>query len=136
MKLRNLLLIFVVMGLLGSVAGCSTSGSSTTSKEYEERQSNPEENWTLKDHLQRASGVRVTGTGSATRVIIRGESTTANPSSQPLFVIDGQKAGRSFGDVDDMLYEGEIKYIEVIPPSRAAQYGMQGLHGVIRIFTR
>lgn len=133
MKYQKLLLVFAVAGLFVATLGCSTSGTTTNS---EQKEVNAEENWTLKDHLRRASGVRVTGTGSATRVIVRGENSTANPSSQPLFVIDGQKAGRSFANVDDMLYEGEIKYIEVIPPSRAAQYGMEGNYGVIRIFTR
>ncbi|MGM0547351.1 MAG: hypothetical protein ACQEST_11600 [Bacteroidota bacterium] len=113
MKLRGLLLICVTVGLLSNILGCSTSGSTTTKNEEEKVKS--EENWTLKDHIRRASERQVTGTGSTTRVIIRGESITANPSSQLLYVIDGQKAGSSFGNVDDMLYEDEISYIEVIP---------------------
>lgn len=133
MTLSKLLIILLTAGLSASVFACSTT--STTNKS-EPREVAPENNWTLKDHLRRATGVRVTGTGPNARVIIRGESSTANPTNQPLFIIDGQKAGNSFGQVNDMLYKGEINYIEVLPPSRTARYGMEGHFGVILIHTK
>lgn len=122
-----------LLGLLIVSISCSSSGTTRT---YNNRENfKPEENWTLKDHLRRASGVRVTGSRGSLRVIIRGESSVVNPSTQPLFVIDGQKVGRDFSNVNQMLSPGEIKSIEVLPPSRAAQYGMEGNYGVIRIYT-
>ncbi len=133
MTFSKLLTVLLTAGLFVAVLGCSTT--STTNKS-ETREIAPENNWTLKDHLRRATGVRVLGTGPNTRVIIRGESSTANPTNQPLFIIDGQKAGNSFGQVNDMLYEGEINYIEVLPPSRTARYGMEGHYGVILIHTQ
>lgn len=133
MKFSKPLIILLAAGLFATVLGCSTT--STTNKEYTQK-TTPENNWTLKDHLRRAPGVRVTGTGSSTRVIIRGESSTANPSNQPLFLIDGQKAGHAFSQVNNMLYQGEIEYIEVLPPTRSAQYGMEGHYGVILIHTK
>lgn len=133
MIFRKLLYVLLAAGLFATVLGCSTS--STANKQDDTQKTNPENNWTLKDHLRRASGVQVTGTGPNARVIIRGESTTSNPTNQPLFVIDGQKAGHSFADVNDMLYKGEIQYIEVVPPSRSNLYGMEGHYGVIKIFT-
>lgn len=132
MKFSKLLIVLLAAGLLATVLGCSTS--STTNKDNIKK-SSPENNWTLKDHLRRATGVRVTGTGPSTRVIIRGESSTVNPTNQPLFLIDGQKAGHAFSQVNDMLYKGEINYIEVLPPSRSSQYGMEGHYGVILIHT-
>lgn len=134
MTFSKLLIVLLTAGLFATVVGCSTT-STTNNSETKER-INPENNWTLKDHLRRVSGVRVTGTGPDTRVIIRGESSTANPTNQPLFMIDGQKAGRSFSQVNEMLYQGEIKYIEVLPPSQTARYGMDGHYGVILIHTR
>lgn len=133
MTFSKLLIGLLTAGVLVSLLGCSTT--STTNKN-EIKEMNPENNWTLKDHLRRAAGVRVTGTGPNSRVIIRGESSTVNPTNQPLFIIDGQKAGHSFGQVNDMLYEGEIKYIEVLPPSRSSRYGMEGHYGVILIHTQ
>lgn len=133
MTFQKSLYVLLAAALCATLFGCSTS--STANKKDDAPQMNPENNWTLKDHLRRASGVRVTGTGPNARVIIRGESTTANTSNQPLFVIDGQKAGHSFADVNDMLYQGEIQYIEVVPPSRSNLYGMEGHYGVIKIFT-
>ncbi|MEL7833128.1 TonB-dependent receptor plug domain-containing protein [Fodinibius sp. Rm-B-1B1-1] len=132
MAFSKLLTVLLTAGLFAMVLGCSTT--STTNKS-ETNKTATENNWTLEDHLRRATSVRVTGSGSNTRVIIRGESSIANPTSQPLFIIDDQKAGNSFAQVNEMLYEGEINYIEVLPPSRAARYGMEGNYGVILIHT-
>lgn len=112
--------------------GCSSSNSVT---QKDKEQINPKSNWTLKDHLRRASGVRLTGSGDNTRVIIRGVRSIASPTNQPLFVIDGQKAGRNFSNVNGLLSEGEINSIEVLPPSQSSMYGLEGNFGVILIHT-
>jgi outer membrane cobalamin receptor len=132
MKKKLLFIPVIIVGLL-IINGCSSSG---TVSQKTIKESNPENNWTLKDHLRRKAGVRIMGTGADTRVIIRGESSTANPTNQPLFVIDGQKVGHSFANVNDMLFRGEIQFVEVLPPSRSAQYGMEGHFGVIVIHTK
>lgn len=136
MKNNVSLSILVMLGILTFAVGCSTSGGTVSQQQQEKENFNPEETWTLRDHLRRATGVRVTGSEGSTRVIIRGESSMTNPGSQPLFVIDGQRAGRNFSSVEDMLNVGEINYIEVLPPSKATQYGMDGNFGVIRIHTK
>lgn len=133
MKFSKLLIVLFAAGLFVSMLGCSTS--STTNKDNTQKM-NPENNWTLKDHLRRTSKAMITGSPGSERVIIRGESTTNNPASQPLYIIDGQKAGRSFSNVNEMLYPGEINYIEVLPPSQSARYGMEGHFGVILIHTK
>ncbi len=133
MKFSKPLVVLLAAGLLVSILGCSTSG--TTNKETSQK-TTPESNWTLKDHIRRTAKAFITGSPGSERVIIRGVSTTNSPTSQPLFIIDGQKAGRNFANVNEMLYPGEINYIEVLPPGRAARYGMEGHFGVIRIFTK
>ncbi|MDZ7659050.1 TonB-dependent receptor [Fodinibius sp.] len=133
MKFSKPLIILLAAGLFATVLGCSTT--SITNKKKSQK-TNPENNWTLKNHLQRTSKARITGSPGSERVIIRGVSSTNSPTSQPLFVIDGQKAGHSFARVNEMLYPGEINYIEVLPPSQSARYGMEGHFGVIRIFTK
>lgn len=132
MKQASPLLLLMIIGLL-LLFSCSSSGN--VSQQDQIREMNPQENWTLRDHLLRKPGVQVLGTGAGTRIVIRGESSTNNPGNQPLFIIDGQKAGRSFSNANDMLFEGEIKSVEVLPSSRAAQYGMEGHYGVILIHT-
>ncbi|PAU94745.1 hypothetical protein CK503_04525 [Aliifodinibius salipaludis] len=133
MKFSKLPIILLAAGLFATVLGCSTS--STINKENTQK-TNPENNWTLKDHIRRTAKATITGSKGSERVIIRGESSTNNPGNQPLFIIDGQKAERSFARVNEMLYPGEINYIEVLPPGRAARYGMEGHFGVIRIYTK
>lgn len=133
MKKGNVISLLLAAGLLLSLLGCSSSNN--VSKQERSKEINPQENWTLRDHLLRKPGVRVLGTGPNARVNIRGESSTNNLANQPLFIIDGQKAGRSFSNANEMLYEGEIKSVEVLPSSRAAQYGMEGHYGVIIIHT-
>lgn len=132
-KDKILALLIILGSLFCTFPGCSSSGRVTQNDR--DNKTNPEENWTLRDHLQRKAGVRVLGTGPGTRIVIRGESSTANPMNQPLFIIDGQKAGRSFSTANDMLYKGEVKSVEVLPSSRAAKYGMEGHYGVIIIHT-
>ena len=132
MKFLKPLIIVLIVGFFSTVMSCSTT--STTNKDNRQK-TTPENNWTLKDHLQRSAKARITGSPGSERVIIRGVSTTNSPTSQPLFVIDGQKAGRNFANVSEMLYPGEINYIEVLPPSRAARFGMEGHFGVILIHT-
>jgi hypothetical protein len=133
MEFSKPLFILLAVGLFATVLGCSTS---STTNEDNTQKTTPENNWTLKDHLQRSAKARITGSPGSERVIIRGVSTTNSPTNQPLFVIDGQKAGRTFANVNEMLYPGEINYIEVLPPSRAARFGMEGHFGVILIHTK
>lgn len=133
MKIKPTFLLLLSGLLFTIMMGCS---SSSTVNKNEDQEINPQNTWTLKDHLRREAGVRVTGSRGNERVIIRGESSTASPANQPLFVIDGQKAGQSFSAANEMLYQGEITSIEVLPPSRSAQYGMEGHFGVIIIHTK
>ncbi len=132
MKKLNLSTVVAFFGLLITIVGCSASG---TVSQDESEEINPADNWTLKDHLRRATGVRISGSPGNTRVMIRGESSVINPTNQPLFVIDGQKAGRNFSRVNKMLYPGEITSIDVLPASESSIYGMEGNFGVVEIHT-
>lgn len=52
---------------------------------------------------------------------------------QPLFVVDGQKAGRNYPRVKEMFSEVEKKSTQLLPESEASQYGIEGSLGVIKI---
>ncbi len=116
--------------LLGSL-GCATTSQQSNQAQTSEYTSY----WTLEDFLRRASGVQLNGSGNDIQVIIRGQKSISNPFAQPLFVVDGQKAGRSYARVSSMFSRGEINSVKVLPPGASAQYGMQGHYGVIEIET-
>ena len=133
-------------------AGCASGGSSI------KRASSGDEYMTLEDHLRRINGVTIMGSGKNAKVMLRGTrgiSTISHDISsqnrpdrktdlrlndsdarQPLFVVDGQKIGRDYPDVRDMLAPGEIKSVKLLKASEATRYGSQSGHGVIEITTR
>lgn len=115
--------------------GCASSGSGNSQTEYE--QSREYSNyWTLEDYLRRANGVQLYGSGDDLQIIIRGHKSINSPSSQPLFVVDGQKAGRNYSQVASMFSRGDIISVKVLPAGASAQYGMEGNYGVIEIESR
>ncbi|MDZ7659051.1 Plug domain-containing protein [Fodinibius sp.] len=114
--------------LLGSL-GCATTSQHSQAIESQ----NYTSYWTLEDFLRRANGVQLNGSGDNIQVIIRGHKSINNPMSQPLFVVDGQKAGRNYSRVSSMFSPGDINSVKVLPPGSSAQYGMQGQYGVIEI---
>ncbi|PAU94744.1 hypothetical protein CK503_04520 [Aliifodinibius salipaludis] len=114
--------------LLGSI-GCATTSQHSQAIESQDNTTY----WTLEDFLRRANGVQLNGSGNDIQVIIRGHKSISNPFSQPLFIVDGQKAGRNYYRVSSMFARGEINSVKVLPPGASAQYGMQGHYGVIEI---
>jgi len=129
MKRLNLgISIGLCLLLLGSL-GCATTSQHSQAIESQDYTSY----WTLEDFLRRANGVQLNGSGDDIQVIIRGHKSISNPMSQPLFVVDGQKAGRNYSRVSSMFSRGDINSVKVLPPGASAQYGMQGHYGVIEI---
>ncbi len=123
--------VALCMLLLGTLGCASTSQQSqdTRSIDYTNY-------WTLEDFLRRASGVQLNGSGDDIQVIIRGHQSINNPLAQPLFVVDGQKAGRDYAYVASMFGRGDIISVTVLPAGASAQYGMEGNYGVIEIESR
>ncbi|MEL7832729.1 hypothetical protein [Fodinibius sp. Rm-B-1B1-1] len=139
----------LVIAALLVMTGCATS---STSNQSSVEGTDGTEYMTLEDHIRRLNGVRISGSGDYAKVILRprGMSNASRGVSssgkgdpglgdsdqrQPLFVIDGQKAGRNYPSVADMFSEGEIKSVRLLPESEASQYGSEGGHGVIEIIT-
>jgi outer membrane receptor for ferrienterochelin and colicin len=131
MKRLNLGISIGLCVLLLGLLGCATTSQQSNQAQTSEYTSY----WTLEDFLRRASGVQLNGSGNDIQVIIRGQKSISNPFAQPLFVVDGQKAGRSYARVSSMFSRGEINSVKVLPPGASAQYGMQGHYGVIEIET-
>lgn len=132
MKRLNLGIGFSLSLLLLFNAGCASSGS--TSQQYQSVESEIYSSyWTLEDFLRRASGVQLNGTDDDIQILIRGYKSVSSPLSQPLFIVDGQKAGRNYVRVSSMFSRGEIRSVEVLTPGAASIYGMEGNFGVIVI---
>ncbi len=112
-------------------SGCASSG--TTSQQSTTQNTSIVNYWTLEDFLRRANGVQIIDRGGELQVTIRGNSSIGNPGNQPLYVVDGQKAGRSFSRVSSMFSRGEIISVKILPAGAASQYGMEGNYGVILI---
>lgn len=131
MKRLNPVIMIVLSSLLIISIGCA-SNQSVSKSDTDITEKHSTNYWTLEDFLRRANGVQLSGTQGNMQVIIRGHS-SINSSSQPLYVIDGQKAGRNFSQVSNMFSRGDIVSVKVLPASAASQYGIEGSFGVIEI---
>lgn len=131
-----------ITGMLGMVIlvfslGCASSGS-TTSSTSESGSSIEVDNpsLTLADYMRKVSGLSVQGSGDNIRVYIRGVNTAVG-NNQPLYVIDGRRAGHSYQQVVDMVDVNDIDRIRVVKGSEAgSRYGLEGSGGVVEIKTK
>lgn len=90
----------------------------------------------LSDYLRRVPGVTVFGSGDNVKVNIRG-AMSFETTTEPLFVIDGQRIGRDYSRVASIVPVAEIASINVLKGVDASSgYGLQGGNGVIEINTR
>lgn len=139
MIMKYFLPLLIVAGslLLSSCASSgSTSSDNTRNRGNEVTVDNP--NLSLDIYLRRLSGVRVRGSGQNAQISIRGSSSsTLQSDPRPLYVIDGVRAGRSFGRIYSMLNMQNVSAVRVIKLSRATiLYGHEGSNGVIEIITK
>lgn len=148
----NTWVMVLIVGALFLMLGCASSSS--TSQSDQKSVAEGSEYMTLEDHLRRINGVRISGSGDYAKVVLRprgfsnasrgmgapDDKTDMNlgdsDDRQPLFVVDGQKAGRNYPRVKEMFSEGEIKSVQLLPESEASQYGSEGGFGVIKIVTK
>ena len=128
-----------MIGLGILVTGCATTGNSSESGSAGSTGTSVEVNnasQTLADYLRRVSGVTVQGSGDNVRVFVRGAS-TASGNNEPLFIIDGSRAGRSYQQVVNRVDVNDIDRVRVIKGSEAgSRYGLEGSAGVIEIRTK
>lgn len=127
----------VGMVLLTVTLGCASTGGTTSSGSETGTSVNVTNSTaTLADYLRRLSGVTVQGTGSNAMVFVRGAS-SASSYNQPLFIIDGSRAGRSLAQVESAVSVNDIENIQVLKGNEASsRYGLEGSNGVIIIRTK
>lgn len=140
MKLFKILSLLIIFGF---AAACSTTESvqssqtenSSTEKESNSISDDKDYFQSLADFLQRVPGVQVSGSQQNRVVTIRGIN-SFNSGIEPLFLIDGQIAGTTYAQVDNLVNVREIDYVRVLKGSDAAGYGVRGGNGVILIVTK
>ena len=91
----------------------------------------------LADYLRRVPGVRVSGGDRDGLVIISGFDNSLSLSNQPLFVLDGNRIGRSLFEASSVVNSRDIKRVTVLKqPTDTSFYGLDGANGVIIIETK
>lgn len=135
--MERLIVSIVGAALLLLAASCASSDQTTRSPQKDQAVMEVDNSSIpLSDYLRRVPGVTVYGSGGNVSINIRGamsfESTT-----EPLFVIDGQRAGRSYARVESMVPVADIATVKVVKGVEASSgYGLEGGNGVIEITTK
>lgn len=134
---RYIPILISSMAMLGIAAGCASTGNANKDSSSQDRSviEVNDTDYTLADYLRKVSGVYVRGSGSSATVKIRGVSTITG-DTRPLFVVDGQKLGKSYSYVASQVPVSDIDSIRVLKGSEASRYGLQGGNGVIEITTK
>lgn len=131
------LLKFLFIGLFGLCIAFQADAQDQKEKKKKKKKEKTEKSVTylsLADLLRRQPGVLVQGSGSATKVAIRGG---AGPSgTDPLYVVDKVPVGNSYSQVAGMVDVNDIGNINVLSGADASQYGTRGNSGVIEITTK
>ena len=86
----------------------------------------------LSDLLRTVPGLNISGSGTNTRVLIRGMRSFEGPNA-PLYVVDGTPLGRDYNSVSNSINVMEVESIRVLKGTQAALYGSRGSNGVILI---
>lgn len=125
-----LIFAFVIYGCAGAGASTNDGSTRTGSEVYVD---NP--NTSLDLYIRKLSGVRVTGSGSSAKIIVRGsDSSTFESDPRPLFVLDGVRIGRDFSQVYRMVSTHNVNSLKLIRSNKATvYYGHEGSNGVIEI---
>lgn len=141
MKRINVIIRVAVFTLAVAVVGCASSGTgvrtSTSNGDYDRNTTVEVDNPSipLDDYLRRLPGVQVYGSGPSARIKLNGVSSLIL-TTDPLFVIDGVRVGRSFSNVYSLLSPTMVQSIQVLKRADASYYGVEGANGVIVIRTK
>ncbi|SFZ93945.1 TonB-dependent outer membrane receptor, SusC/RagA subfamily, signature region [Flaviramulus basaltis] len=139
--MRNLLFLMLVL----IFTSCKTKKQTIWSAEQEAREQTTENVVVVNDiksgndlttHLRGISGLRVQGSGSNAKITIRGANSFAL-TTEPLFVVDGQRYTGTYNALYNDISVNNIKSINVLKdPASLGVYGSSGSNGVIEIKTK
>lgn len=91
----------------------------------------------LAEFLARVPGVMILGNGQSAQARVRGIEHSFVGSSDPLFVLNGQRIGIGLASVNGQISAGDVRSVTVLKdPSDTAIYGTSGSNGVILIRTK
>ncbi|MBO0320754.1 Plug domain-containing protein [Muricauda sp. CAU 1633] len=127
---------FLIGYLIFSTTLSSCSGTKNTyfysdiSKELEERNKG---NISLLQRIQQLPGVMLRN--GVPHFIKSFNQVSGGTPSEPLYILNGYVVGNSFNSLNQLVESFNVKKIEAITGPGAAEYGVRGGSGVIKITT-
>ena len=142
-KLKVIMVFTIISVIVSCTASNSPTARSDDAKPDQDIQSTAggevdvnQANLSLADYLRRVPGVKVQGSGSNVKVLVRSVS-TVSLKTEPLYVIDNVPIGNNYNQVEGMVSVSDIQTVRVLKSGgEAAAYGSRGSNGVILIITK
>ncbi|NDV42350.1 Plug domain-containing protein [Flagellimonas sediminis] len=126
----HLLCILVLLLLLTS---CSSNKNATYDKSHsEELAEKNARNIPLIDRIRKMPGITLR---NGVPHFLRNSTQFFDSGTEPLYVLNGTVMGNSFQSINQLVDSFNVKRIQTIAGSDAAEYGARGGNGVIKITT-
>lgn len=130
--MKNILLLSTLLLLL-ICSGCGASKSSEYDPNVDEKiAEDNKKNIPLIDRVRRLSGVTIR---NGVPYFIKSANQVSGNATEPLYILNGYPVGNSFQSVNQLVDSFNVKSIEALTGSEAAEYGSRGASGVIKITT-
>ena len=125
MKNFRLFSIIAALALVLSLNACSGSKSAASTNAEDPGVTGTtvtdlQPQLSLATYLRQLTGITVQGTGSNTKVFVRGVSVSEGGAKEPMFVIDGVPSGYSYSEVDSQIEVNDIAKLNVLKGLRTA----------------
>ena len=130
MKTFSHLSILFLLLLLGSCSASKTSDYDKAKAKEIAEQNN--KNIALIDRIRRLSGITLR---NGVPFFIKSANQVSGNATEPLYILNGYPVGNSFQSVNQLVESFNVKTVEALSGSDAAEYGSRAASGVIRITT-
>jgi Uncharacterized Fe-S oxidoreductase len=125
-RFSSVLVLLVVMA-------CGASKSSEYNKlAAQQIAEKNNQNIPLIDRIRRLSGITMR---NGIPYFMKAANQVSGTATEPLYILNGYTVGNSFYSVNQLVESVNIKKIEALTGSDAAEYGSRGASGVIKITT-
>lgn len=125
----SFLAFFLIFGSCSNTKA-PTTGTKNISKELEERNKG---NVSLLQRVRQLPGIMLRN--GTPHFIKSFNQISGSSATEPLYVLNGYVVGNSFSSVNQLVESFNVKKIEAITGAAAAEYGVRGGSGVIKITT-
>jgi hypothetical protein len=129
-QLFTLNILFLIFFLVSCSGSKSTGYNPEIAKELEQRNKG---NMSLLQRIRQLPGVTLRN--GVPYFIKASNQIYGEKATEPLYVLNGYIVGNSFRSVDQLIDSFLVESIEAVTGSQAAEYGVRGSSGVIKIKT-